>query len=195
MATLTSNSGGPVPPIANNINLLGGNNITGTGNPGTATITFDLTGTTIHDVQIGNASGSLTSVPNGTTGQVLLANTGADPSWGSVPTAGFVTSVVGGNNITITGTASVPIVNVSGTTNHSLLLGNSTGSLNSLGVGTNGQLPIGSTAADPVLTTLTPGTGISISKWCWFNYNFGYWNHYINLYFSNHFTLCSFSDR
>jgi hypothetical protein len=40
--TLTGNSGGPVGPTGNNINLLGGNHITATGNPGTSTITFDL---------------------------------------------------------------------------------------------------------------------------------------------------------
>jgi hypothetical protein len=79
--------------------------------------------------------------------------------------SGTVTSVSDGNNITITGTPTVnPTVNVSGTTNHSLLLGNSTGSINNLGVATNGQLPIGSTGADPVLATLTAGSGISISN-------------------------------
>lgn len=36
---------------------------------------------TNHCVQVGNASGGLTSVTNGTTGQFLGANTGADPTW------------------------------------------------------------------------------------------------------------------
>jgi len=86
------------------------------------------------------------------------------PTYQPVSASGAVTSVSGGNNITITGTATAPIVNVSGTTNHSLLVGNATGSINSLGVATNGQLPIGSTGADPVLATLTAGTGISITN-------------------------------
>ena len=152
--TLTSNIGGAVPPTAGNINVLGENNITGTGVPATSTITFNITGTTIHDVQIGNASGSLTSVPNGTTGQVLLANTGSDPSWGSVPTAGFVTSVSGGNNITITGTASAPIVNVSGTTQFTLQVGNATASLSSLAIGATNTVLLGNTGANPSFGTV-----------------------------------------
>ncbi len=50
-------------------------------------------------------------------------------------------------------------------TQHSLLLGGSNShTINNLGVATNGQLPIGSTGADPVLATLSAGTGISISN-------------------------------
>lgn len=82
----------------------------------------------------------------------------------TIAATGVVTSVSAGNNITITGTAAAPIVNVSGTTNHSLLLGNATGSINSLGVATNGQIPIGSTGVDPVLATITAGTNISVTN-------------------------------
>lgn len=83
----------------------------------------------------------------------------------SLPGEGTVTSVSGGNNITITGVPTVnPTVNVSGTTNHSLLIGNATNSISNLGVATNGQLPIGSTGADPVLATLTAGTNINITN-------------------------------
>lgn len=216
---------GTATPVLGVLNLFGGNNLisSASGN----TVTFDLNGTTNHAVQLGNASGSLTSLVNGTTGQVLHAITGAnDPVWSSVsltadvtgilpianggtnasafattngtvyfdgtrlvPTAtgtanfvltsngagsaptyqavsasGAVTSVSGGNNITISGTATAPIVNVSGTTNHALQLGNATGSLTSLGVAANGQLPIGSAGVDPVLATLTAGSGVSISN-------------------------------
>lgn len=50
-------------------------------------------------------------------------------------------------------------------TQHSLLLGGSNNhTINNLGVATNGQLPIGSSAADPTLATLTPGTGVTISN-------------------------------
>lgn len=86
-------------------------------------------------------------------------------------TTGAVSSkpitVTSGNNITATaswdlgGAASIA---VSGTTNHAIQLGNASGSLTSLGVATNGQLPIGSTGADPVLSTLTAGTGVSITN-------------------------------
>ena len=37
----------------------------------------------------------------------------------------------------------------------SLQVGNGTGTMTQLGVATNGQLPIGSTGADPVLATIT----------------------------------------
>ena len=75
----------------------------------------------------------------------------------SIVGEGTVTSVSGGNNITITGNPTInPTVNVSGTTQHSLLIGNATTSINSLGVATDGQIPIGSTGADPVLAELAP---------------------------------------
>lgn len=232
--------------------VTGGNNITITG---TATAPIvNVSGTTNHAVQVGNASGSLTSLSVGATNTVLLGNTGADPSFGQVPNAalvnssitlsngsnitvtgspvslggtatialsgvvpianggtnassmattdgtiifdgtrlvttatgtsgqvltsngvgvaptyqsvsasGAVTSVSGGNNITITGTATAPIVNVSGTTNHAVQVGNSTNSLTSLSVGTNGQVLLGSTGADPSFITPTAGTGLSIT--------------------------------
>ena len=50
-------------------------------------------------------------------------------------------------------------------TQHSILIGGAnTHTIANLGVATNGQLPIGSTGADPVLATLTAGSGISITN-------------------------------
>lgn len=49
-------------------------------------------------------------------------------------------------------------------TAHSLQVGNGTGNVVQLGAATNGQLPIGSTGADPVLATITAGAGISITN-------------------------------
>ncbi len=49
-------------------------------------------------------------------------------------------------------------------TAHSLQVGNGTGNITQLGVATNGQIPIGSTGADPVLATITAGSGISVSN-------------------------------
>jgi hypothetical protein len=70
------------------------------------------------------------------------------------------------------GTITVGIVNplivskggtgVATLTDHGILLGSGTDAITPLGVATNGQLPIGSTGADPVLATLTEGTGITI---------------------------------
>ena len=75
-------------------------------------------------------------------------------------------NLANGNNITCTGNAgtNTVTVNVSGTTDNTLQLGNATGSLTSLGVATHGQIPIGSTGASPVLSTITAGTGVTITN-------------------------------
>lgn len=49
-------------------------------------------------------------------------------------------------------------------TDHGILLGSGTGAITPLGVATNGQLPIGSTGADPILAALTEGEGIDITN-------------------------------
>lgn len=48
-------------------------------------------------------------------------------------------------------------------TNHSVLIGAASNGITSLAL-TNGQLPIGSTGADPSAATLTAGTGVSITN-------------------------------
>lgn len=47
---------------------------------------------------------------------------------------------------------------------HGLLKGDAAGAVSALPAATNGQLPIGSTGADPVLATLTQGSGITITN-------------------------------
>ena len=42
--TLTGNSGGPVPPTAGNINVIGAGGVTVAGNPGTSTLTITVAG-------------------------------------------------------------------------------------------------------------------------------------------------------
>lgn len=49
-------------------------------------------------------------------------------------------------------------------TAHSLLVGEGTSALVAIGSATNGQLPIGSTGADPVLGAITAGTGITVTN-------------------------------
>lgn len=49
-------------------------------------------------------------------------------------------------------------------TDHGILLGSGTGAITPLGAATDGQLPIGSTGADPVLATITAGSGISVTN-------------------------------
>jgi len=69
------------------------------------------------------------------------------------------------NSTGITGYDGAGTFNGSTVTNHSILLGGANNhTINNLGVATNGQLPIGSTGADPTLATLTAGTGVSITN-------------------------------
>ena len=162
-ATLTNSS----------VTINSGNNVTVTGSPlslgGVATI--DLSGTTENAVQIGSASGALTSITIGSTNTVLLGSTGAAPSFGQVPNDALFNSDItinDGDNITVTNS---PIslggsgtIALSGMTEHSLQVGNAAGSLTDLGVAINGQIPIGSATADPVLATITGGSNINIAN-------------------------------
>ncbi len=53
---------------------------------------------------------------------------------------------------------------VASLTDGGILLGSGTGAITALGVATNGQIPIGDGATDPVLATLTEGEGIDITN-------------------------------
>jgi len=111
-------------------------------------------------------SGTISWTNQGAANTVLLGNGGV-PSFGAVPNAALTNSTVtlsSGNNITVTGGAPLALggtasFNVTGTTNHAVLLGNATGSMNSSALGTNGQVLLGSTGADPSFGTLTSGDG------------------------------------
>lgn len=127
--------------------------------------------TTNHAIQLGNSSGQLSSLAVGATNTVLLGNTAADPSFGTVGNAALTNSSVtlsSGNNITVTGGGPLSLggtasFNLTGTTNHAIQIGNAGASLTSLTVGTNGQLLIAGTAADPSWVTPTAGSGLSIT--------------------------------
>jgi hypothetical protein len=62
-------------------------------------------------------------------------------------------------NITTSGSGNTIHVDVTGTTNHAVQVGNNLGSLDSIAVGTNGQVLIGATAANPAFATLTSSDG------------------------------------
>jgi hypothetical protein len=164
MSQITQNFGTAVPttfitdagnavPVLNTITIAGGNNIGTTG--AGATVTINLDGTTNHALQLGNAAGSLTSLGVATNGQIPIGSVGADP---------VLATLTAGNNIAVTNTPGAIAIAVTGTTNHTIQIGNVAGSLTSLGAATNGQIPIGSTGADPVLATITAGSGIAITN-------------------------------
>ena len=98
-----------------------------------------------HDVLVGTGTSPITVVaPSATAGIPLVSNGAAvDPS--------FTTAVVAGG-----GTGRTTL------TNHGVLVGATTTAITQLAVGTNGQVLIGSTGADPAFATLT-STGGSIT--------------------------------
>lgn len=87
--------GVPVSPDASVLQVLGGDNITTTGIAPNV-IEAAVSGTTNHAIQLGNASGSLTSVGPLTTGQLLIGVTGSDPN---------PARLTAGSNITIDDTS------------------------------------------------------------------------------------------
>lgn len=137
--------------------ICGGTTTTGalqSASTGQATSGFVLTSTgssSLPTFQAVSASGAITTI---------TGNSGGAES----PTAGGNFNIVGTGSITVAGSANTETVQLTGLTNHSLLVGAGTATITNLGVATNGQLPIGSAGADPVLATLTAGTGISITN-------------------------------
>lgn len=99
----------------------------------------------------GGGAGTVTSV------EVAGGTTGLSTSGGPITTNG---------TITISGTLVVANGGTGATTltDGGVLLGSGTGAISSLGQARNGELVIGSTGLDPVLATLTEGTGITITN-------------------------------
>jgi hypothetical protein len=156
----------------------GGNNITITG---TATDPIvNVSGTINHSVLLGNATDSINSLANGTTGQALIAQTGADPIWGSVALTGAVTeftlddaSVVtpsvgninlgGVSNIqTLSPGSSTIHISLAGITQHSVQIGGAAETLTQLANGTTGQVLTAQTGADPIWAASTSGALVLI---------------------------------
>jgi hypothetical protein len=134
----------------NAINWLGALNngqiyIGSTGNPPIPGSLTSTTGTII----ISPGAGTINLATGGT-----IATTYTTDAGSASPLAGTL-KILGGNNIGSVGAGNIVTLNVDGTTNHCLQVGNATGSLTSLAAATNGQIPIGSTGADPVLGNIT----------------------------------------
>lgn len=97
-------------------------------------------------------SGTITGqVAGGTTvGKTITGDTGGALS----PTLGNW-NLFGSGSITTSGSGSTLTHSLTGLTNHSVLVGAGTSTITKLAVGTNGQVLIGATAADPAFATLT----------------------------------------
>jgi len=100
--------------------------------------------------------------PPFTVTEKLAPSAGTNPV---TPNGANTINLVSGNNITTTGTGPHTIqFSLTGTTDHCLQVGNAAGSLTSLAAATDGQIPIGSTGADPVIANITAGTNITITN-------------------------------
>jgi hypothetical protein len=117
---------------------------------GTARTTFPQ-----GSILIGEVTNPLNSVVLGA-GQLLVGSgAGVDPVAYTLPA---------GNNITWTAGIGTLHADLTGVTPNAMVYGSAAGSLTSLAVATNGQVPIGSTGNPPVLATISAGAGISITN-------------------------------
>lgn len=123
---------------------------------GTVT-TIDINGGAIDGTTIGaNSAAAITCT---------TLNTGGKLTAGANEIECSNVDITGGS---ITGITDLAVADggtgASTLTDHGILLGSGTGAITPLGVATNGQLPIGSTGADPVLAALTEGEAIDITN-------------------------------
>jgi len=126
--------------------------IAGKGGTGASTLTD-------HGILLGSGTDAVTPLAAATNGQIPIGSTGADPVLATIAgTADEVDVSVGAGTITI-GLVNPLIAGKGGTgastlTDHGILLGSGTDAVTPLAAATNGQIPIGSTGADPVLATI-----------------------------------------
>jgi len=129
-------------------------------------ISFGGTGVatlTQYGVLVGNGATDIQALAVGSTNEVLLGNTGANPSWGTVGNSALTNSSVtlsDGDNITVTGSplslGGTATIALSGMTQYALQVGNASGSLTDLAIGNAGQvLQSGGAGADPAWSTAT----------------------------------------
>lgn len=114
---------------------------------------------------LGSSDGSITwTVGAGTiTGQVtggtsVLKTLTPDSGGAQLPTAGNI-NILGSGSITTVGSGSTITTQLTGLTNHSVLVGAGTSTITKLAVGTNGQVLIGATGANPAFAAITSTGG------------------------------------
>ena len=120
----------------------------------TAANTYAATTITQHSVLIGDAGELPANLGPLGNGELII---------GSVGVAPVATSMTNGSNITWTGGAGTLKADLTGTTDHTVQVGNAAESLTSLAAATNGQALLGSTGANPVFSTI--GSSDSTITW------------------------------
>ncbi len=139
---------------------------------------------TQHDVLVGGSSNAITSVSPSTSGFVLTSNgVSSDPSFQAVSASGAITTVTGnsggaesplaGNfnvlgtgSITVAGSANTETVQLTGLTNHNVLVGAGTATITNVGPSATAGIPLvsGGSSADPSFTTaVVPGGGTGVT--------------------------------
>lgn len=147
--TLTGNSGGAVSPdVSFNIDTLGDNTtgINVIGNPGTSTLTW-----------YGIAS---TESQIGTTRYSTNVETAAQTIDTAALTPSNITSMFSTNYLP----SSQGGTGLSSPAAHQLIATNGSSAYTALGVAGNGEIPIGSVGTDPVINSITAGTGITVTN-------------------------------
>jgi len=110
-----------------------------------------------------SSAGTITITPGAGTLNIDLAggsigidsfspDSGTDPI---VPTAAGLVNMDGSGSITTVGSLNTLTTQLTGLTNHAVLVGAGTSTITKLALATNGQVLLGSTGADPIFATLT----------------------------------------
>ena len=191
VATQYDTDAGSAVPAANVLTVSGGSNINTSGAGSTVTVNLDntvsITGdfttstgnieATAGSITAGNgltvSAGTITLTPlnrgvvqssdigvlsssEGTDGQLLIASGTGAVSWNNLSSANASIGITNGSN-------SISL-DITGTTDHAVQVGNSNGTISSIGVGNTGTVLIGNTganpsfSADPNVTSLTATT-------------------------------------
>jgi hypothetical protein len=169
--TLSDGSSTTVTPVSNNIQIAGTNGqIASTAGSGVITLSligpYTPTTYTAHSVLLGEGGSSIGSTGVGTTGQALVGNTGADPSWTGSPS--FSGSVTAGTGLTVTsGGATVTAGGLTVTAGGESITGtttiNTTGAATTtIGTGGTGAVAIGNATGNTAVTgSLTASTTLT----------------------------------
>jgi len=103
-----------------------------------------------------DANGFVSLAGSGLAVDSFSPDSGTDPV---VPTGAGLVNDKGSGSITTVGSLNTITTQLTGLTNHSVLVGAGTTTITKLTVGTNGQVLIGATGADPAFATLTSSDG------------------------------------
>ncbi len=122
-------------------------------------------------ILLGSGTSAVTATAVLANGEMVVGDGTTDPVLESGATLRTSIGVGTGDSVTfnaLTLTTDLTVANggtgASTLTDGGTLIGSGTGAITALGQGTNGQIVIGSTGVDPVLATITAGSGIEINN-------------------------------